>query len=503
MLNNKKGITLIALVVTVVVLIILAGVSINAVLGDNGIIKKANQAASVTKEAEVKEAINRTILEFYLTNDYETLEDFLKAKAEDGSIDSVTKNADGTLTVKKGEYSVTVENKTNSSGGSGSGGSTGGETQTPEITVSGIKVVADSQGAGTALGEASTYLGNTLYITFTHSIMGGTTTVKPDIPCAVTKNGTYTFMVTGTVNGKSYTKNVSVTVNQFKTAKDYVAANVEVTYPDGKKVWVPEGFKIADDSASTVQGGVVIEDKDGNQFVWVPVDTIADYKRTAYANQNISSFSETLPEDEKTSVETYKGFYIGRYEAGDKESTGTTKATFRTNSSDAGNTVTIKADQVPYNYVTRTEAISLAEGVKNKQGYKAKTKLVSSYAWDTTIAFIEKTVNNYGSSSSQGNYYNKSVTYKDITDESKPEKTKAENSSLLVATGQTTPVCNIYDMGGNVIEWTTESYSNTRTPYALRGGSYYIMFAPCPAGYRTNDSDSANVNNGFRLTLFM
>ena len=44
-LKNKKGITLIALVVTVVVLIILAGVSINAVLGDNGIIKKANQAA--------------------------------------------------------------------------------------------------------------------------------------------------------------------------------------------------------------------------------------------------------------------------------------------------------------------------------------------------------------------------------------------------------------------------------------------------------------------------
>ena len=70
MLNNKKGITLIALVVTVVVLIILAGVSINAVLGDNGIIKKANQAASVTKEAEVKETINRTKLEFYLTNDY-------------------------------------------------------------------------------------------------------------------------------------------------------------------------------------------------------------------------------------------------------------------------------------------------------------------------------------------------------------------------------------------------------------------------------------------------
>jgi len=475
MLNNKKGITLIALVVTVVVLIILAGVSINAVIGDDGIIKKAQNSANLTKEAEVKEAINRTILEFYLTNDYETLEDFLNAKVSEGKIDSVTKNADGTLTVKKGEYSVTVENKTNSSGGSSSGGNTGEETQTPEIKIGEAKVVANSDGTGSAITEAaSVYLGNTLYITFSHSITGGTTVVDKTIPYAVTQNGTYTFTVTGTVNGKSYTKNVSVTVNQFKDAYEYMQTNTKVTYSDGE-VWIPEGFRISTDSASTVQGGVVIEDKDGNQFVWVPVDTIADYKRTAYANQNISSFSETLPEDEKTSVERYKGFYIGRYEAGDKESTGTTKATFRT-SSGADNAVTIKADQVPYNFVTRTQAVSLAEGFATKQGYKAKTKLVSSYAWDTTIAFIEKTVNNYGSSSSQGNYSDTSVTYKDITDESKPEKTKAENSSLLVATGQTTPVCNIYDMGGNLYEWTTESYSYTNLPYASRGGDYWRLF---------------------------
>ena len=96
-----KGITLITLAITIVVLIILAGVSINAVIGDDGIIKKAQNSANLTKEAEVKEAINRTILEFYLTDDYETLEDFLKAKVTEGKIDSVTKNADGILTVKK------------------------------------------------------------------------------------------------------------------------------------------------------------------------------------------------------------------------------------------------------------------------------------------------------------------------------------------------------------------------------------------------------------------
>ena len=493
-LKSKKGITLVALVVTIVVLLILAGVSINAVLGDNGIIKKANQAASVTKEAEVKEAINRTILEFYLTNDYETLEDFLKAKAEDGSIDSVTKNADGTLTVKKGEYSVTVENKTNSSGGSSSGGSTGGETQTPEITVGEVKVVANSNGTGSAITDAaSVYLGNTLYITFSYSITGGTTTVDKTIPYAVTANGTYTFTVTGTVNGKSYTKNVSVTVNQFKDV-------YELTYSDGI-VYMPEGFKIAKGSASTVQGGVVIEDKDGNQFVWVPVATIADYKRTWYTGDGtLSKYSEALPEDEKTSVEKYKGFYIGRYEAGDKDSTEASTPALRTSSSSTSNKISIKANQAPYNYVTRTQAVSLAEGFATKQGYKAKTKLVSSYAWDTTISFLQKVNSDYGSSSEEGNYKNITFSYTDITGAS---QTKASGSEVLVPTGQTTPVCNIYDMGGNVWEWTTESYSNTNSPSALRGGGCNHNFANSPAGIRSHSSGTANADLGFRLTLFM
>ena len=494
MLNNKKGITLIALVVTVVVLIILAGVSINAVLGDNGIIKKANQAASVTKEAEVKEAINRTILEFYLTDDYETLEDFLKAKVTEGKIDSVTKNADGTLTVKKGEYSVTVENKTNSSGGSSSGGSTGGETQTPEITVGEVKVVANSNGTGSAITDAaSVYLGNTLYITFSYSITGGTTTVDKTIPYAVTANGTYTFTVTGTVNGKSYTKNVSVTVNQFKDV-------YELTYSDGI-VYMPEGFKIAKGSASTVQGGVVIEDKDGNQFVWVPVATIADYKRTWYTGDGtLSKYSEALPEDEKTSVEKYKGFYIGRYEAGDKDSTEASTPALRTSSSSTSNKISIKANQAPYNNVTKTQAISLAEGFATKQGYKAKTKLVSSYAWDTTISFLQKVNSDYGSSSEEGNYKNITFSYTDITGAS---QTKASGSEVLVPTGQTTPVCNIYDMGGNVWEWTTESYSNTNSPSALRGGGCNHNFANSPAGIRSHSSGTANADLGFRLTLFM
>ena len=367
MLKNKKGITLVALVVTIVVLLILAGVSINLVLGNNGIIAKA-------KDAETK---------------------FAEASQND------LKGMNGLVSEMEGALAG------NGSTGSGSG------------------------------------------------------------------------------NGNTGSGN------------NFVTKNTEVTYPGGN-VWIPEGFKISKDSASTVQGGVVIEDKDGNQFVWVPVATLADYKRTWYAgNDSFSIYSEALPEDEKTSVERYKGFYIGRYEVGDKENT---EAKTLRSSNDVTKTVTIKANQAPYNYVKMAQAVSLAEGFATKQGYKAKTKLVSSYAWDTTIEFIQKVNSDYGNSSEEGNYKDTTFSCTDITGAS---KTKEYGSGALVPTGQTTAVCNIYDMGGNVWEWTTESYSNTDSPYAKRGGYYYDNFAFYPAGGRLNDSDHAGASYGFRLTLFM
>ena len=376
MLKKQKGITLVALVVTIVVLLILAGVSINLVLGDNGIVKKAQEAKRKSGEA--------------------------------------------------------------------------------------------SQNDLTSMNELAKELED---------------------------------VIDGTGNNDNESK--------------FMKENTKVTYPDGD-VWIPEGFKIAEDSALTVQGGVVIEDKDGNQFVWVPVATIADYKRTAYST-NIETeetdtttnsvkikhnsdddyyFTEALPEDEKTSVGTYKGFYIGRYEAGDKEST---EAKTLRSSADATKTVTIKANQAPYNLVTRAQAISLAEGFATKQVYKAKTKLVSSYAWDTTIAFIQKVNSDYGSSTPQGNYADTKITYVDITGTS---QTKAKPSAVLVPTGQTTPVCNIYDMGGNVWEWTTELCSDINGVYSNRGGTYQGFYAEHPAGLRDRYSDISG-DLGFRIALFI
>ena len=512
--KEMKGITLVALVVTIVVLLILAGVSINTVLGDDGIIKKAKEAAEATRRASAEEEMNRLLLEYQLASNDETLESFLQEKVTEGRIDGVADNGDGTITITKKvegkDYTITVKKPV---------------APTPSVKVGAIRVVSDSTGAGSSLGEASTRKGTTLYIMIESTISGGTTTVSPQVPYAVTENGTYKFTVTGTVNGTAYTKEVSVEVNQFKDTYEYMDKNTEVTYPDGK-VWVPEGFRIADDSSDNIQGGVVIEDKDGNQFVWVPVDTIDNYKRTCYRNNSLYRYeqcSEDLPEDEKTSVEKYKGFYIGRYEAGDKENT---EAKTLRSSNDVTKTVTIKKGQAPYNYVTPEEAISLAEGFAKQQKYSEniKTKLVSSYAWDTTISFIQKTVNDYASNSPQGNYMNTRFEYIDITGESK----STWGIGILIPTGLTTSVCNIYDMGGNVEEWTTEKFlptgykveevpvegtedGNTTTSpkkyNACRGGNFGNTNprepGGCTAGDRRWDKDEAKENIGFRVSLFL
>ena len=205
--KTEKGITLVALVVTIVVLLILAGVSINTVLGDDGIIKKAKEAAEATKRASAEEEMNRLVLEYQLASNDETLESFLQEKVTEGRIDGVTDNGDGTITITKKvegkDYTITVKKPV---------------APTPSVKVGAIRVVSDSTGAGSSLGEASTRKGTTLYIMIESTISGGTTTVSPQVPYAVTENGTYKFTVTGIVNGTTYTKEVSVTVNQFKNS---------------------------------------------------------------------------------------------------------------------------------------------------------------------------------------------------------------------------------------------------------------------------------------------
>ena len=391
-MKGNKGITLVALVVTIVVLLILAGISLNLVLGQNGIINKAQEARDKTEQERI--------------------------------------NTEKSMNSLKQELSNYV-NKTNSGNGENSGGS--GSTVDEVPIPSGFVYVGGTKASGLVISDNAA----------DKEKYKGQTTVGTDLV--------------------------------------------------------------------------------GNQFVWIPVDSIADYKRTAYSIQVATKitdtatnseqikhsssrdyyFTEALPLDEKTSVETNKGFYIGRYEAGDQESTNSKK--LRASGASTSNTITVKAGQAPYNYIKYTDAKKLAEGFSTKQKYTSvKSKLLSSYAWDTAIAFIQKTNSDYGRSSEEGNYEDSpTFTYTGIADTEKNKQTKANGTSTLIPTGQTTAVNNIYDMGGNVWEWTTESCSDTSSTCTGRGGYYYNYFATYPAGGRTNVSDDAYVYVGFRCTLYL
>lgn len=68
-MKSQKGITLIALVITIIVLLILAGVTIAMLTGENGILKKATGAVSDTEKATAEEAIKMEVYNNIAAND--------------------------------------------------------------------------------------------------------------------------------------------------------------------------------------------------------------------------------------------------------------------------------------------------------------------------------------------------------------------------------------------------------------------------------------------------
>jgi len=269
----------------------------------------------------------------------------------------------------------------------------------------------------------------------------------------------------------------------------------------GNLIPVPVGFSYLEGTKNT--GFVIKNDTDDNEFVWVPV-TGMGYTFNRYAflekqpewelddttssmkikNQNKEYyFTEKLPEDEEASVNIYGGYYIGRYECGvtDYTDNGTT-STGTTWTRYEGGTLLVQQGKQAWNYITGNRARSEAEELYNKTEDNVTSKLCSSYAWDTALKFIETQNKTYPISSVGGNSKN--------------------NTGEIQETGyDLSHPCNIYDMGGNFWEWTTESYSESSTMNSVRGCSYVDNCIAAWRGYRSNAGYAENT--GFRVALFL
>lgn len=109
-IKSTKGITLISLVITIIILLILAGVTISLILGENGLINRAKDAKIQTEIANIKEEIQTNILEKQAENEGNISDDTLKGILEKYGVlsEEGEKLIDKTLTTTKGKYEIKI-----------------------------------------------------------------------------------------------------------------------------------------------------------------------------------------------------------------------------------------------------------------------------------------------------------------------------------------------------------------------------------------------------------
>lgn len=249
--------------------------------------------------------------------------------------------------------------------------------------------------------------------------------------------------------------------------------------------YIPENFEIL---KHEYNNGLVIKDDKNNEFVWIPVHNV-DLKRKDFQNNKITSVNNDEAIDriyygEETkysvlynyenknysldnfinSVKKHGGFYISRYEISEKN-----------------NVIYSKRGYYPLTNITRDEALEKAINMYSKNN-DIISSLTNSYAYDTMLEVITKNNKEY--------LNNKNNETSEI-------KKTSENEDVIY---------NIYDLSGNVSEWTTE-YSNNgyytyKAPCVQRGENYRSEFLN-PTTRQYNGIDAKNKYIGFRVILYI
>ena len=286
-----------------------------------------------------------------------------------------------------------------------------------------------------------------------------------------------------------------------------VDKNTKAVDAYGNKITIPKGFKVlphgteagsatytySGDNIPAVQDGIVIENEtDGNQFVWVPVGTIKNKDNTTNTI-TLGRYSDFTAKDgiyipaqsaedytQEVLIDTTCKELCTFREGGDKtEGTLTVKnatardleAFVKTSLANGGyyiarfeasgtsTRIGSKYNQTVLTYIEQTNAAKAAREmygeVKENNKLIYASDLVNSYAWDTAIIFIQT----YSTNVSANNYANQNKGGDGVE-----QKTGLTNDKY----------CNIWDMSGNIHEWTTETTNRVSNGHfgIARGGDY-------------------------------
>ena len=311
--------------------------------------------------------------------------------------------------------------------------------------------------------------------------------------------------------------------------------------------YLPDGFTQVE--GTTLENGLTIQDSKGNQYVWVEVPKTSevyptaglniknfttdeytaietdlhtytnDYRESGYKDEYYSDETTGLTSEQYTELKqkmlksVYKngGFYVGKYETGIENAPKTSGSS----STKPTEIPVIKQNAYPYNNVTCSQAQTLAS---NMESGNYTSSLMFGVQWDLVLKYLETKGTAQAdlktNSTNWGNYSNNLWNITNANSKYAPNGsgwtngaygTKASDSRILLSTGasETFNKKEIYDIAGNVDEWTLEYTSYSNSPCVSRGGDYALYGSTFSVVYRYDGgTDYCGAYVGFRVSLY-
>ncbi len=436
---NNKGITLIALVITIIVLLILAGVAIATLTGNNGILTKAASSKEKTDKASAEEAVKLEYLGSIDNTGKFNYEDFkTNVKKNLGVEDTdIIDNGDNTCTVKYNGYDVTLDI------------ATGNIVVPPEPAKVG-EIVTGSNKKYTEGGE-------TAVIPVGFGIVPGLNDISEGLVITDHFNET-----TGESDGNEFVWIPVLTAVSPSEAEGTTNKAMAVNLGTEENPQYRGLLYNFTNTGSEVKSGCTTTTSSYRE-----PDIVSSYDNNTTYNNGLFT-KDSLQSDYNNmikSVSLNHGFYVSRYEM----SLDTNK-----NAQSKKNVTSADASQTDTN---------MWYGLYAKAKTYNKDSVVSSMIWGSQYDAMMNWMAKLGVE----------------VDSETPITGATNNTSRTTGSEENDKIKNVYDLLGNSYEWTLEaSYSNYRV---YRGGGYDFSLSPAYRNYDLPLLTYSSISS--RLTLYI